>query len=243
MENYWIEEEKHKIRVNEVGKDNYATFPAILNLMQEVAWNNSQKLNFSVYEMQERGFTWVVHRMQFHISEYPKHYDEVYVRSWPSGRDRLYTYRDYEIVDSQSKQLVRGTSAWIVFDINKRKPVAIPDFFKALEFPKGVQQLEIGKDKINVPSDSLSQYEVHYHHIDLNNHTNNAQYVNWLMEDCCKLRNSLSRPKHFDIVFKGETNQGDLLESFGSLQGKDTSIHMLRKKADHSVVVQAKISF
>ncbi len=239
----WIGEEPHKIRISEVDSTGFATFPALLDLLQEVAWNNSAHLNFSVYDMMERGYTWVVYRMQFHIHRYPRHYDKVIAKSWPSGKDRLYTYRDYQLLAHSGDELIRGTSAWLVFDIEKRKPIPIPEFFNELKFPPDVVRMDMNNSKLPLASNSQSQFQVRYQDIDVNRHTNNVNYITWVMEDLFRSKGGIVKPQEIDMVFRGETVLGDQLETFMNLEGESTSIHLIRDQDTGKEIFQARINY
>lgn len=156
-----------------------ATLPAIVNLMQEVAWNNSTRLNYSVYDLMQHGVTWVVYRMQIHIHRYPNQQELITVQSWPSGMDRLYTYRDYKILDAQNVELVRATSAWLVMDIEKRELVSVPQFIReGLDFSNEFERLPLEKTKLKPVSEAKHTYqtEVGTFNMDVNGHVYNTYY-------------------------------------------------------------------
>ncbi|MCR9249072.1 MAG: thioesterase [bacterium] len=243
MSNYWIGEEKHRIRANEVDSTGYATFPALLNLMQDVAWNNSQRLGYSVYHLLEKGFTWVVSRYQFEIFNYPKHFDNVIVRSWPSSRGRLYTSRDYEILDEDRNVLISGTSLWVVLDINKRRPIPIPPFFQELKFPDDISRKEIDKSKIPEAKEESSVIKVRFQDIDMNNHTNNANYVSWVVEDLYNTIGEIRKPLYVDITFKGESVKGEMLQTFIDLMSNNESIHRIVSQNTGRDIINAHLKF
>ena len=83
----WIEKEVHQVRISEIDQNGSMSFEALLNLMQEIAWNNSERLNLSIYDLMKNGLTWVVNRMQFHVKEYPEHREKITVKSWASGAE------------------------------------------------------------------------------------------------------------------------------------------------------------
>ena len=50
--------EQFHIRVNEVGANRQITIPALVSLLQEVAWNHAHDLGVSVYQLLEKDLTW-----------------------------------------------------------------------------------------------------------------------------------------------------------------------------------------
>ena len=212
MENEsWYGTETHRIRIAEVDSNGSMSFHALLNLMQEVAWNNSEQLGYSVYHLMEKGVTWVVNRMQFHIHRYPKHYEKVTVKSWPSGVDRLFTYRDYRVFDESGEMIVSGTSAWIVLDIAKRKPAPVKGNFD-LAFPADVERMTMDKSKIQLAqSEKTSHKTVGFTDTDTNQHTTNARYIEWALEHFYTQVQRVEKPVYVDMQFKGESVIGDEL--------------------------------
>ncbi|MEQ9422914.1 MAG: thioesterase [Cyclobacteriaceae bacterium] len=242
---YWVGSEKHVIRVNEVDNTKSATLPALVNLMQEVAWNNSADLKYSVYDLLKQGVTWVVSRLQIHLTDYPKQQDVVKVESWPSGMDRLYTYRDYRISDGGGKEIVRATSAWVVMDINKRQVIQIPAFIKeGLNFEGDFDRLAIDRSKMKPIEGSSPGHNITVRHFDMdaNGHVSNTFYIQWILEalGCAWL--SQNKIDYFDILFKGEARAGDnLVVNTKNKDGRGAAI--IIKNKDNKELVRAGFSF
>ncbi|MEL7148063.1 MAG: acyl-ACP thioesterase domain-containing protein [Bacteroidota bacterium] len=207
----WYGIEEHRIRIAEVDSTGTMSFHALLNLMQEVAWNNSEELGYSVYHLMEKGLSWVVNRMQFTVKRYPRHYERVIVKSWPSGVDRLFTYRDYQVFDTNGEMMVSGTSSWLILDIEKRKPAAIKGNFD-LVFPKDVPRVALDKTKIGVVDSANSTSRiVGYTDTDANQHTTNARYIEWALAHFYGQQQGIVKPFYVDMQFKGESVIGEKL--------------------------------
>ena len=212
MENVnWYGVEEHRIRIAEVDSNGSMAFHAMLNLMQEVAWNNSEALGYSVYHLLEKGVTWVVNRMQFHIYRYPRHYEKVTVKSWPSAVDKWFTYRDYSVTDEQGQVIVEGTSRWVVMDIEKRRPAPVKGNFD-LVFPEAIKRMAFVNDKLQPTQQGDSSIKtVGYTDTDQNHHTNNAKYIEWALEHLYQVQGKIEKPVYVDMQFKGESVVGDEL--------------------------------
>lgn len=245
--NHWIEEETHKVRISEIDQNGSMSFEALLNLMQEIAWNSSERIGFSVYNLLEKGLTWVVNRMQFHIKEYPKHREKITVQSWASGVDRLFTYRDYQVFDERGEKIVRGTSAWLIIDIEKRKHVSTAGNFD-LKFPEGIEQLPMDKSKIRkieLP-DNIADYTrvtVGYSDIDVNKHTNNSRYADWALAHYYQQIGKIRKPLYIDMVFKGESLLGDELSVFSDLSAEGEAIISIKNETKKNQTFKMKVGF
>lgn len=243
MKEHWIGSENHRVRVSEIDAFKQATLPALINLMQEVAWNNSANLKYSVYDLMQHGVTWVVYRMQVHIYRYPSQQELLSVRSWPSGMDRLYTYRDYDIKDEAGEVIVRATSAWLVMDIKKRELVSVPGFIReGLDFSQDYERLELDRTKLKPVSSSQSNYqtEVGLFHMDVNGHVNNAYYFQWLLET---VRNKLTegnRVNYIDIMFKGESKVRDIIKASTEKISANQYLHQIFNQGTNNELIRAQ---
>ena len=244
---YWTGEETHQIRISEIDQHGTISFDALLNLMQEVAWNNSEKLNFSVYDLQKKGLTWVVNRMQFHVKEYPRHHETVTVKSWPSGADRLFTYRDYQVINANGVELVTGTSSWLIIDLHKRKPVTTVGNFD-LEFPGDIAQLPMDKSKIRqierpTEFERVSAIKVGYSDIDVNEHTNNSKYVGWSLAHYYQQIDKNRKPALVDMVFKGESLLNDELTIYADIEDDQEVVLMIENETRKNHTFQMRLGF
>jgi len=243
---YWVGSENHRIRLSEVDETRTVTLPALVGLIQEVAWNNSVNLNCSAYDLMKHGVTWVVYRMQISIKKYPKHQDLLTAQSWPSSMDRLYTYRDYRINDEQGNEILRATSAWLVMDIYKRELVSVPEFIrKGLDFEQDYDRLELDRSKLKSVSQGEGNYDVTVRKFDMdvNKHVSNTLYFQWLLEGMGERLNDDMRVQYIDIQFKGEGKKGDELSVLFEGIGEGEFTHQIVNKNSGNELIRARSVF
>ncbi len=241
MEN--IRREKFKVRSSEVDQRRKATLPAIINYLQEAAWNHAYELGFSVYDLQKKGITWVIHRMGLELKQYPEHLSTVEVETWPSGSDKYYCYRDFRLFDQNNMMIGQATSNWLVFDIKKRKLITVPDYLrKKVSITDNDSLPRISsKLKVNNLDGVQKEFEVNQHHMDLNGHTNNIYYFLWIAESMNEeiLENQfLSK---LDIVFKSESFAGDRLIVSTGLNEDGTYSHRISNTNGKDVILANSI--
>ena len=85
------------VRSSEIDYRGQATMPALVSYMQEAAWENTRDLGISMYDLLERGLTWVLQRLRVEMFRYPKHGESITVKTWASGRERVFLHRDFRI--------------------------------------------------------------------------------------------------------------------------------------------------
>src|SRR5690606_41043803 len=127
--------------------------------MQEAAWNNTITLGISMYELLERGLTWVLQRFRVEMFRYPGHNEEITIETWASGRERVFLHRDFRVYSTDRELLGQATSVWLVMDVVKRQMVSVPDFITAVEVVPGEEPLPFAKGKL--PQLQEATYEAH----------------------------------------------------------------------------------
>ncbi|MBN1783740.1 MAG: hypothetical protein JW812_02105, partial [Alphaproteobacteria bacterium] len=104
----------------------------LCDFLLDAAGNHAQKLGLSLHDLQSRQYTWVLSRMILKMDIYPVWRDTITIHTWPSGIEKLFALRDFEITDEQNRVIGAGVSAWLVIDVESRRPVRIKPFFETL---------------------------------------------------------------------------------------------------------------
>ena len=205
--------EQFHIRVNEVGANRQITIPALVSLLQEIAWNHAHDLGVSVYQLLEKNLTWVLVRMKIELDELPRHGDKITIETWPSGIEKLFVFRDFKIKLDQ-KDIGRVLSSWMVFDTKLRTWSRVPEFISgSVDNP--------GSDGIRASGkiDKLSEYQfeksfqVRLFETDVNQHTNTTSYFQWITESLPFEYLQAHRLKCLEIIFRAESVMDDKISS------------------------------
>lgn len=207
-----IVSEKFRIRISEADTRQQLTIPALVNLLQEIAWTHSVKRKVSVLELLEQGVSWILSRMRIEIYEFPKHSETVELHSWVQSFDRFFCFRDFEMQNAQGKVLLKVTSVWGILDINRRRITPIPEWI--------VNRMESYTDKTPLPpatgkvpsfevADFQAEFPVRWHDIDNNEHINNTCYFQWLVETLPSHFLATHQLKTLDVIFRAEGSLQD----------------------------------
>ncbi len=157
---------------------------AIFETMQEASGMHSHLLGCGRENLVQQGFVWVLSRMEVQMSKYPGAGDKVIVKTFPMNNRRWFFPRYFVFRNGQGDELGCAASLWVLLDLETRKMAPpdkvvhlIPDnsdLAAPMGLPSTVAELA-GEERqfIRTPA---------YTDLDVNNHVNNARYVDWLCD-------------------------------------------------------------
>jgi acyl-ACP thioesterase len=175
--------EELRIRSYEIDLSGRVPVPVLLNFIQEAASNHADFLRLGVDDLEPLNRLWVLSRVKIDIATSPGWGDRVVLHTWPAGIDRLFALREVRIVDETERVIVSASSAWLVLDADTRRPVRIGrlvgDRGLSLEPDPNRATLE----KLPPPEriDREHRLSVQLSDLDINDHVNNARYVEWVL--------------------------------------------------------------
>lgn len=230
------------VRSSEIDYQGNATMPALVSYMQEAAWENTRSMGISMYDLLERGLTWVLQRMRIEMFRYLKHSETIVVETWASGRERVFQHRDFRIYSSENELLGQATSVWLVMDVVKRQLVSVPDFIMEVEVVPEQEPLPFAKGKLPQLQEPQfkEQMPVRWHDIDLNRHVTNTRYLQWIL-DTLPTEVLEKKLKEVDIIYKAESLLGDtVISEAGTGESETIALHKLTSQQTGKELVQAK---
>lgn len=197
--------------------NNRISAKSILNIFQDVASIHAEDIGVGYLSMLEKNLYWVLSRIKIDILKMPEINQRVIVETWPHEKGRIDFDRDMRILSEEGEVLIIGTSKWCVIDIKSRALCRtenvqyIGEYFLEKNYEERF-------GKIVLPEDEMEQkfvYEVSFSDLDHNEHMNNTNYANLVL-------NAVKDKKfsHFEINFLSECLPKDLL-SISSLKTND----------------------
>ncbi|ONI41116.1 hypothetical protein AN640_08265 [Candidatus Epulonipiscium fishelsonii] len=172
-----------KIEFRDVDKGLKLKINSLSEYMQEAAGNHIDILgaNFS-YEGNE--FFWVISRSKITLNAYPNWKDRIIVETYPSGVDRLFIMRNYNIYNEQNQIIGQMIGSYLLMDKFNQKPVRPTDLsntkLNTFIYPYKGEFL----DKIKPEGDLIREDTRHakQNEMDINNHMNNIFHVRWSVD-------------------------------------------------------------
>jgi acyl-ACP thioesterase len=181
MEKLAVWTERCLIRFSAIDKSDSMTLDSIFNFFQEAAISHAENLGVGRQAMAQSNQVWMLSRMSVKVDRRPRYGETVTVRTWPRGAEKLFTYRDYDILDADGQAAVRARSSWIIIDINKRRPMRPQTLVDTMPHNEGLDALPaaIGLEE-NPSLQKCREHPALYTDVDYNGHVNNISYIRWI---------------------------------------------------------------
>jgi acyl-ACP thioesterase len=245
MNSIW--ETTFSVRAFDVDANDRLKVNTILDYFQDAASNDAERLNFGYSNFVPRGLTWVLSWAKFEFIKYPKFLDEVKIQTWGKKQYRLHSIRDYLMLNSSEEIICRGTSAWLLLDAKSLRPKILPQLFPDIKMHDSIAALVDLPQKIKHTSqqDSIYSTQVRYSDIDLNQHANNAKYIE-LMLDCFEKEfHKEHTMKSLVVSFSAESKYGDEIQLFKGIEKEIPLIHYIEAKnqTSNKMVFQAIVEW
>jgi len=233
--NVW--QETIPIRFGAIDKSDRLTLDTVFQFFQEAAISHAVNLGVGREEMSNSGQVWVISRMSVLVDRRPKYGEIITLRTWPHGFEKLFAIRDYQILDKDNVAVVSARSAWLIVDIEKRRPLRPQTAIGNLPLNEEFNALSSEANAVSGIKDrgnlvKIAERKALYTDLDYNSHVNNARYVQWiedaldreLFENADKIR--------LDINYVNEILGGETIEILSApiddaggtaLQGRKTN--------------------
>jgi acyl-ACP thioesterase len=216
----------------------------MFSFMQEAASRHAEALGVSIHQLHAENYTWLLSRLKIRIGSYPGWNDQIGVSTWPSGTQRLFALRDFELKDGDDRTIAAAVSAWLVLDIRKRRPVRISPFVERLKPIEGNHILPDLPDKL--PGLENHNYErkfvVRRRDLDINQHVNNVSFVEWVVESVPPTALNTSVLAELEINFLAEAFYEDHISAKSRPGDSDSAVfdHSLIRQQDGRELVRAR---
>jgi acyl-ACP thioesterase len=211
--------EQVRVRASDVTPAGTASVPALATYFQEAAGRHAAALGVSMQDLLAEGQAWVLARFRMEVERLPRWDDEIRLETWPSGLDRLFATREFIVQDAEGP-VAQGTSAWLVIDTERRRPLRPPPALHEMETPDRPPPLAGHDEDLPAPSriDRERTFAVRYHDLDLNRHVNNVRYLEWVLETLPADVLDERRCVGCALTFEAEATLGDPVRATAELR-------------------------
>ncbi len=178
---------EYRVYVYETGPEGRINLWSLFNYMQDIASEHAVKLGFGRDDLLKKNHFWVLSRMFAVIHDLPFWNNEIVVKTWPSGIDKFFALRYYELHYPDGKEIASASSSWLIIDRTTKKiqrPGELLSQYNSVN--QSIKPTARVAEKIEeVSSDGKVSLvsKVRISDLDINLHTNNVNYLKWVCDN------------------------------------------------------------
>ncbi|MGN1256877.1 MAG: acyl-[acyl-carrier-protein] thioesterase [Bacteroidaceae bacterium] len=219
------------------------------NHLLNAAGKHSQRRGWGIGALNETQHTWVLSRLCIEMYEMPKQYETITIKTWVEGVMKLFTSRNFSILQSDGTPYGYARSIWAMIDMQDRKPCDLLQLYDGDILNYVVPEEENvcpieghGRFRFKAPT-LVRTIDTYYSDVDINGHINSIKYIEHILDLVPQERFEENQLRRLEIAYKSEAYMGDRL-SFYVQDGQDTNeMEIEVRKNESEVTCQVKICF
>ena len=221
------------------------TMGVLGNHLLNCAGFHASERGFGIAEINENHYTWVLSRLAIELEDMPRQYEDFSINTWIENVYRLFTDRNFELVNKDGKTVGYARSVWAMISMETRKPADLISLH-GNNLGQYVSDRECPIDKpgrIKVSVDApVEEYQTRYSDIDINGHVNSIKYIEHILDLFPMDTFKEKQVKRFEMAYVAESYYGDVL-SFYLEEKNENEYDIEVKKNNQEVVVRSKVIF
>lgn len=218
----------YEINYHDVNCNLKCKLSSIMNFLCDIGNCQSEELGDTIEHLLESNGAWVFYKYDIKVHKYPKYRDIITIETQSIGFKKFYAYRGYTIKDSLGNILVEAVALFFLINIEKRRPMRIPDekyiiYGEDKNFSKEVEMEEINNIK---RVDNEKSFQIRYSDIDSNGHVNNVKYVELAIEAVPQEIVSKCNLERVKVIFEKETTYGDIVSILTEVEEVNENLYI-----------------
>ncbi|EJX00943.1 acyl-ACP thioesterase [gut metagenome] len=221
------------------------TMGVLGNHLLNCAGFHATERGFGIATLNEDNYTWVLSRLAIELDEMPFQYEPFSIQTWVENVYRLFTDRNFAIIDKEGRKIGYARSVWAMINLNTRKPADLLTLHEGgimdyvCDEPCPIEKPSRIKVESKVPSAVL---RAKYSDIDINGHVNSIRYIEHILDLFSMDVYRKKRISRFEMAYVAESYYGDELSFYIDEQQENVYQVEVKKNASE-VVCRAKIIF
>lgn len=231
---------EYKTKYTDVGSDNKLTLKALVSILQQAAVAHSEQAGYGVNNIEQTHIAWLLLDWKVQAFSFPHSNENLIVKTWPRLFDKLYSYRDFEILDENNNLIAIASSKWFTIDTQNKKIKKItPELVNSYgePFSKCVFEKDFDK-KLTIPENlELNfSYEILRRDIDTNKHVNNLNYIDFAFETLDENVYNNNKFYNLEVIYKKEIKIHEKINCYYSFEN---SKHIIIIKNENNQTIHA----
>lgn len=229
------------IGLRDVGLNNKVTNTALLSYLEDAGGVHSNLVGYGLKDIPKVKKSWVLLGWKIQILERPSYADKITIKTWSRGIDKLYAYRDFEILDEKRNIIGLATSKWVLLDIEKGKITRIDEkLMEIYTVEEKVAFMQADWEKLKEPVTFLEEtnFNVNRSLIDVNQHLHNIYFMDIANEVLPMEIYQQVEFNKIDMMYKKEIKLGDTINVFYTVENDE---HIVTMKSENGKNLHAII--
>lgn len=240
-----IVENKYRIKLSDINRENKATNKAILSYLEDVGGKHSDFAGYGIMDIPQTHLSWILIEWKLQVIRRPNYAEKILARTWSKEGLKYYAYRDFEVVDEQGNIIVKAISRWVLVNIETGKMERITDEILSKYQPESnkcvFEDETFDKIKELDNYERESKYTVKRGDIDVNHHMHNINYLDLANEALPdEVYDNEKEFNNFKISYKKEIKLGETVKCKYSFVN---NTHVICVKSEDDTKLHSVIEF
>ncbi|WP_160670934.1 acyl-ACP thioesterase domain-containing protein [Clostridium sp. C8-1-8] len=233
-------EKEYEIHYYDVDINKKLTLTSLMNFLQDIFVYASESGGRGIQYMNNINLTWVVHKWEINMYDYPSYSESIKIRMTPTAYRKSYMNIRFEILDSYENIIADAYSLWILLDMKDRIPCRnkFEDVYKVYGLNYSDNKINIMKE-IKTTSDlhDIKEFHVGYCDIDTNGHVNNVKYLSWILNSVSLDIMRYYTVKQISISYKKPASYNDVIRTSYTKENDEQFIRCTHKIVSDDEIV------
>jgi acyl-ACP thioesterase len=222
------------------------TLSVLGNHLLNCAGFHANERGFGILSLNEENYTWVLSRLAIELTDMPRQYEEFSVCTWVENVYRLFTDRNFALLNHAGETIGYARSVWAMIDVKSRRPAdlmamhsgGITDY--VCDEPCPIEK----PSRIKVTArEPVAALRAKYSDIDINGHVNSVRYIEHILDLFPLDRYRDGRIRRFEIAYINESHFGDELTLYKDDAADGSTFDVEMRKNEGEVVCRSKVIF
>ncbi|MDR3118233.1 MAG: acyl-[acyl-carrier-protein] thioesterase [Mediterranea sp.] len=223
------------------------TLGVLGNHLLNCAGFHATERGFGIAALNEGNHTWVLSRLAVEMNDMPGQYEHFTIRTWVENVYRLFTDRNFAIIDKDGATIGYARSIWAMINRDTRKPADLLNIHggNITEYICQSEKCPIEKPtRIKIEAkEETATLTAKYNDIDINGHVNSVRYIEHILDLFHLEYYRTMRIHRFEIAYITESYYGDQLKFYKEETGNGEYSVEIRKNNSEEAVCRSKITY
>lgn len=201
-----------RVRYSECDQTGRLSLVSMVNYLQDCSTFQSEELDRGFASLREQSIAWILANWRIELGELPALGEKIVISTWCYEMTRSHALRCFSITNEDGVDVVRADSQWFVFDTKAGHVSRVPDDQRVYlsDRPRADMAPLNRRMRAEGGGSPCAPFLVRSHHLDTNNHMNNAQYV-LLAHDALEELGCSQRPGCVSVLYRKMALLGDVV--------------------------------